>query len=301
MMLEVVEMELRELRSFSTAAKLQNISRAAEALGLGQPTVTTHIRKLEREMGTRLFDRGKRPIRLSPAGAALARLATPLVEGIDDLVRNTVAAEQETTIVVAATNDMVAHALLRVIRVFLRFHPHAHLKVRSGVVDEVMKMIGEGEADMGLVPYPGRSEEFDFVGLFAFERVLITPPAHPLLDEPLTSFEQITKWPLILRIEGTLTRSLLENEFKRRGLDYEVLVELESMDVIKRYVALGMGISAGPRLAIEPEDERQLGIVSLANLLPVEQAGILTPRGRTLSTPAQEFIQVMRDTLTQRN
>jgi len=294
-------MELRELRSFSTAAKLQNISKAAEALGLGQPTVTTHIRKLEREMGTRLFDRGKRPIRLSPSGAALAKLATPLIDGIDDLVRRTVVEERETPIVVAATNDMVGHALLRVIRVFLRYHPHAHLRVRSGVIKDIMGMLREGEADLGLVPYPGQSELYDFVGLYAYERVLITPLGHPLLEEPLTSFEQIARWPLILRIEGTLSRSLLEGEFKRRGLEYEVLVELEGMDVIKRYVALGMGISLGPRLSIEPEDERELGVVSLANLLPVEQAGILTLQGRTLSSPAQQFSQVMRDTLTRRN
>ena len=52
------------------------------------------------------------------------------------------------------------------------------------------------------------------------------------------------------------------------------------MDVIKRYVALGLGVSVGPRLAIDAGDERQLGIVNLSNLLPVEQAGVLTLRAR---------------------
>ena len=66
-------------------------------------------------------------------------------------------------------------------------------------------------------------------------------------------------------------------------MSYEVVVELDSMDMVKRYVALGMGISVGPRLAIEPEDLDELAIVSLANLLPVEQAGIVTLRGKTLS------------------
>ena len=108
---------------------------------------------------------------------------------------------------------------------------------------------------------------------------------HPLLQEEVVTFEQIADWPLILRGGMTLTRSMLESEFKRRGLSYEVLVELDGMDIIKRYVALGMGISVGPRLAIEPEDERTLGIVNLANLLPIEQAGILTLRGRNAIHP----------------
>ena len=94
-------MELRELRSFCAAAKAGGISKAALELGLGQPTVTTHIRKLEEEMGTVLFDRSKRPIRLTPSGAALVDLAASLIEGIDDLVESTTQAERQSLITVA--------------------------------------------------------------------------------------------------------------------------------------------------------------------------------------------------------
>ena len=60
---------------------------------------------------------------------------------------------------------------------------------------------------------------------------------------------------------------------------------------------LGMGVSVGPRLCIEPPDEEQLGIVTLSNLMPVDQGGIVTLKGKSLSTAAQSFISVMRDTL----
>ena len=76
-----------------------------------------------------------------------------------------------------------------------------------------------------------------------------------------------------------------------------MVVELDSFDMIKRYVALGIGISVGPRLAIEPNDQDELGIVSLANLLPVERAGIVSLRGKAVSTPAQRFISVIKHTL----
>ncbi len=293
-------MELRELRSFCIAAKVGGISRAALQLGLGQPTVTTHIRKLEEEMGTILFDRSRRPIRLTPSGTALLELAAPLIEGIDDLIESTSQTEQESLITVGTTNDMVGHTLLQTVTVFLTRHPHSRLRIRAANMSDIVESVRTGEMDVGLVPYPGRSEELDFTGLFAYERVLITPLEHPLLKEEVVTFEHIAEWPLILRGGMTLTRSMLESEFKRRGLSYEVLVELDGMDIIKRYVALGMGISVGPRLAIEPEDEHSLGIVNLANLLPIEQVGILTLRGRTLSTPAQLFTQVMRDTLMRR-
>jgi len=70
------------------------------------------------------------------------------------------------------------------------------------------------------------------------------------------------------------------------------------MDMIMRYVALGMGESVGPMIAIEPADREELGIIGLNSLLPVDQGGIVTLRGKTLSTPAQSFMQATKDTLS---
>ncbi|MCH7744649.1 MAG: LysR family transcriptional regulator [Chloroflexi bacterium] len=290
-------MELRELRSFCIAAKLKSISRAADYLEIGQPTVTTHIKKLEEELGMVLFDRIKRPIQLTLAGDRLADLATPLVDGIDALATQTSIAEERGPVSIASTPDIIPHTLLRVVRVYLAQYPHAHLRIRSGTRDEVLQHVRDGEVDMGIVQHAERNDDLDFQGLFVYERVLITPKGHPLLNEPLWSLDQLAPWPLILMGRGTHTRAIIEQEFTRKGLDYEILLELDSMDMIKRYVALGMGISIGPRLAIEPEDERELGVVSLANLLPVDQAGILTLRGKTMSTPTQHFIEAMKNTL----
>ena len=290
-------MELRQLRSFTTAARMSSISKAAEYLWLGQPTVTTHIRKLEEELGAVLFDRVKRPIQLTLAGEKLAQLATPLVEGIDALAERASTAEEEGPVTLASTHDIVPHTLLRVVRTFREIYPHVHLRIRSRTRTAVLDMLVKGEADIGIVPGPESGVEFNFQGLFGYERVLITPLGHPLLSEPLQSIEQVAQWPLILMGPQTYTRAMVEAEFRRRGLSYDIIVELDSMDMIKRYVALGMGISVGPRLAMEPEDEQTLGIVSLANLLPVEQAGIVTLRGKTQSTPALRFISVMQDVL----
>ncbi len=291
-------MEIRELRSFCMAARLRSISRAAERLGIGQPTVTTHIKKLEGELNTVLFDRVKRPIQLTLAGRRLSEIATPLVEGIDGLADTTAEAEERGPVVLAATPDIIPHTLLRVVRVFLARHPHIHLTIKSATRVQVSQMISEGEADVGIIQHYDRDDAFTFEGLFVYERVLITPPDHPLASEPVESLEQIARYPLILMNEGTHTRDLLESELRRRGVNYEIVVDLDSMDMIKRYVALGMGVSVGPRLAIDPEDHDILGVVSLAHILPVEQGGIITLKGKRLSKPTLHFISVMRDVLS---
>ena len=290
-------MELRQLRSFCMAAKLRSISKAAEQLGCGQPTVTTHVKKLEEELGTVLFDRVRRPIQLTSAGAALAKLAAPLVEGIDALAASAAQAADEGPISVAATYDIIPHVLLQAVKGFQSTHPHVHLRIRSGHRDDVVRMVREREVDFGVVPGPERSQDLDFQGLFRYERVLITPLGHPLLQRPLESLSEISQYPLILMERRTYTRVMLETEFQRRDLAYEVVMELDSMDIIKRYVALGMGISVGPRLAIEADDLNELGVVGLNHLLPVEQAGIVTLPGRALSAPARQFIATLRSVL----
>ena len=290
-------MELRELRSFCTAARFKSMSKAAEHLRLGQPTVSMHIKRLEEELGIALFDRIRRPIQLTSSGKTLAELATPLVDGIDGLAATASEAEQHSPVTVASTPDIIPHTLLGVVRAFVAEHPHVQLRVRAGTRPEVLRLVEDGEVDMGIVPGAESGVVFEFEGLFVYERVLITPPNHPLLQEPVPSLEQIARWPLILMRRGSHTRTLLEAEFRRRSLDYEVVIELDSMDMIKRYVALGIGVSVGPRLAIEPEDQGALGIVSLATILPVEQAGVVTLRGKTLSTTSQDFVSVFRDTV----
>ena len=286
-------MELRELRSFCTAAKLRSISKAAQYLDIGQPAVTGHVKRLEDEFGTLLFDRVKRPIQLTLAGTTLFKLAAPLVEGLDGLLAGVSKSEEVGPVRVASTFDIIPHALLRVVKVFLSVYPHIHLRVRSGNWKQVLQMVADGEVDLGIVPGPGNGGEFDFQGLFPYERVLITPLGHTLLQSPVTSLDEIARWPLILRGQGTSTRTILEEEFRRKGLAYEIVIELDSMDMIKAYVALGLGISVGPRLAIEAADERQLGIADLTTLLPIEQAGVVTLRGKSLSKPSLRFVEVL--------
>ena len=290
-------MELRELRSFCTAARLRSISKAANNLDIGQPTVTTHVKNLEKELGKMLFDRVKRPIQLTLAGQKLFEMAAPLVEGIDALAASTSKEEMEGPVSIAATHDIIPHTLLRVVKAFESRYPHVLLRIRSDHRTDVLERVANLDSDIGIVPGPELGSAFDFEGMFSYERVLITPIGHPLLKAPLTSIDQIAQWPLILMGPHTTTREMLESEFRRKGLSYGVVVELDSMDMIKRYVALGMGISVGPRLAIDPGDQKTLGVVSLATLLPVEQAGAVTLRGRTLSTPARNFLSVMRKTL----
>ena len=289
-------MELRELKSFVTAAKFRSISKAATDLGLGQPTVTTHIKKLEKELNMVLFDRVTRPIRLTLSGQTIFDLSQPLLDGLDSLAVRTSEAEERGPVTIASAPDIIPHTLLRVVKVFNSLYPNVYLRIQSATRSEVIGMVRTGEVDAGVIQHPDRGDDLHFEPLFLYERVLIAPKGHELLSTPMTSLDSIAKYPLLLMARGTYTRHILEQQLQKRGLQYEVIMELDSMDMIKKFVTIGMGVSVGPRLAIEEEDLDHLGMVSLANFLPVDQAGLITLPGKTLSTPAGQFISVLRDT-----
>ena len=290
-------MELRELKSFVMAARYNSVSKAADELGLGQPTVTTHIKKLENELSMVLFDRVTRPIKLTLWGKTILELVEPLLDGIEMLVVRTSEAEERGPVTIAATPDIIPHTLLRVVRVFNNLYPNVFLKIKSSSTVNIINMVKTGEIDAGVIQHTDKTEDLNFEGLFLYERVLIAPKGHELLDHPIQSLDVIAKYPLILMASPSHTREILETQLQKLGRKYEVIMELDSLDMIKKYVALGMGISVGPKLAIEPSDLNDLGIISLANFLPVHQAGVITLPGKTLSNPAEKFLKVMRDTL----
>jgi DNA-binding transcriptional LysR family regulator len=286
-------MELRHLRSFCTAARLQSISKAAEQLSIGQPTVSTHIKKLEREIGHILFERIRRPIRLTPVGSTLVQLISPLVDNLDDLISTNVIEEQEVPVTLGAPHVVIPNLLLESVDMYRKTYPNTPIYIRSAHRREVLQMVRNREIDLGIIPGFDQSLDIDFRNLSSYETVLITPLKHPLLSKPINSLAEIAPYPLILMEPSTFTRSLLESAFRKNNLDYKIVMELQNMDYIKRYVAIGMGISVGPRLGLRKEDSTDLSVIDLNHLIPPSQIGSITLTGRPLSTSVLNFLTIL--------
>ena len=287
-------MEIRELRSFVTVAQLRSMSKAAEKLMLGQPTVSGHIKKLEDELGFNLFDRIKRPIRLTAPGDKLFEIAERLVNDLELLNEDINKIEEEAPITVATTHEIISHVLFEAIAHFKSDNPNAHLRIRTRSSTDVLKMLQENEADLGIVPQITREPEFQFEAMFPYRFVLITSKHHPLSKTPVITANDIAEWPLVLMGSQTFSRRIVEGEFRRKGLSYDIILELDNMDSIKSYVSQDIGISIGPSIAIENSDKEALNVIPLDTLLPVEQAGLVTLRGRGLTTSARKFVDTIR-------
>lgn len=294
-------MELREIISFYHVARLRSVSKAARKLELGQPTVTTHLRKLEGEFGIVLFDRIKRPIQLTSEGTVFYELVTPIVESIDTLKTQMDYSEGRGSFVVGAYPDIVSYHLPRPIRQFRARFPEVRMRLVARSYANLIQLVKSGEVDLALCSAPPNDDgSLEFAELFDYNVVLITPPGHELLHRhphPVT-VPEMAGFPLILNGPESLSRRQVEQKLRECGAGYDVVLEMDNTEMIKRYVAIGMGIAIVSDFTLHPEDHDRLGVVRLTHIFPSATMGICTLRGKFHGRGVRNFISTLEENLS---
>lgn len=292
-------MELREIVSFYHVARLRSVSRAARRLGLGQPTVTTHLRKLEDEFAVTLFDRIKRPIQLTSEGAVFLDLITPVVQSLDNLKNQMDYSERLGSFVVGAYPDLVMYHLPRGIRSFRQQYPEVHIRLRARPYSTLVQLVKSGDVDLALCTQPpGDDPSLEFQGLFEYNVVLMTPPEHPLLSAQPVKLEEIAQWPLIALGPESSTRRKVEQALKDRNITYDFALEMDNTEIIKRYVEIGMGVAMCSDFTLHPEDHDKLGVVRLDHLFTSSTIGVCTLKGKFLGRSVRNFISTLEQELS---
>ncbi len=287
-------MELREIISFYHVARLHSVSKAARKLELGQPTVTTHLRKLEDEFGITLFDRIKRPIQLTSEGSIFLELITPIVESVDTLKTQMDYTERRGSLHIGAYPDVVTHHLPKPIQSYLDFYPDVRLQLTARPYTTLIQLVKSGELDLAITsPPPADEPSLEFFKLFDYKVALLTPPGHQLLQKHPIDLEDIANWPLILSSPESLTRRNLEQAFKDNGIRFDVVLAVDHAESVKQYVEIGMGVAVGNDFTLHPEDHNKLGVVSLEHIFPSNVLGVCTLRGKFLGRAVRNFMDTL--------
>lgn len=291
-------MELRELVSFYHVARLRSVSKAARNLELGQPTVTTHLRKLEDEFGVTLFDRIKRPIQLTSEGMTLLELVTPVVEAVDTLKTQMNYSERRGSFVVGAYPDLVLHHLPKSIQTFNAEYPDVRLRLLARSYTPLIQLVRSGEIDLALCsPPPPDEVALEFEQLFTYNVILLTPPGHPLINKSGIELKDIAEFPMILPGPGALTRMKVEQALKVEGINFDVILAMDDSESIKRYVEIGMGVAVSNDFTLHAEDHYRFGVVRLDHIFPSSEIGVCTLRGKFLGRAVRNFIDTMEEDL----
>jgi LysR family transcriptional regulator, cys regulon transcriptional activator len=290
-------MNFQQLRSVrETVRSGFNLTEAAQTLRASQSGVSRQIRDLEQELGIELFVRsGKRLTGLTPPGDHLL----PIIERVLAESRHlqqaghAYLAQQQGVLSVAATHSQARYALPQAVQEFRRRFPAVRLHLHQGSPRQVAQMLQDGEADVGIAT-EALADHAQLIALpcRCWRHVVIAPVAHPLLRTrgPLT-LEQLAAWPLITYDNGLTGRSRIDEAFAQQGLTPEIVLAAMDADVIKTYVALGMGVGIVADLACDAERDTHLGTLDAGHLFGVNQTKLAVRRGGYLRSYVYAFIE----------
>lgn len=160
-------MELRILYYYLTVVREQNITRAAEVLHITQPTLSRQLSELEAELGTQLFERGRRKISLTESGALLRRRAEELVALADKTKEELSGLDGSLSGVVSIGSGVSASAaeLPKLLHSYSARFPQVHFELHTGVAADIREKLDKGLLDIGLLIEPVEIEKYDFVRL----------------------------------------------------------------------------------------------------------------------------------------
>jgi DNA-binding transcriptional LysR family regulator len=291
-------MDLRHVTSFYHTAKWGSVTKAASHLEWGQPTISTHLRKLEVEFGIILFNRIKPPMNLTRDGATFLKLVTPIVESVEALKTQVADPGRRESFVVGAYPDLVMHHLPRAIQSFLRLYPEIKIRLRARPHLPLVQLVKAGEVDVALCSRPPSNDtSLQFSPLFEYNLMLMTPIEYQLPEGRLIQLEDIASWPLILFGQESSTRLIVERALRDHGLSYNIILELDNGESIRRYVEIGMGVSICTDFALHLGDNGKVRVVGLDHLFPNSDIGICTLKGKYQGRIVRNFIDALGEEL----
>lgn len=287
-------MDVNQLEVFVTVARERSFSRAAEVLGRTQPAISQAIRRLETDVGERLFDRSSKDGTLTPAGEVLLGHAKQML----DLRQHALVAVTELRDlrygkVTISANEHTVFYLLPVIAEFRRQHPLIKIEVQRGVASRIPKQITAREVELGVISFAPKDATLRAVPVLTDELVLIVSPAHPLAKQKRTSIKELGDEPFIAHNAPSPYRQRVIETFERHNTKLDIVIELPSLEAIKRLVQKGVGVALVPRLtAIDEIAAGLLRALSVKEMRLERKLNIVYRRNSELSHAAREFLKV---------
>lgn len=296
-------MKLQQLRyACEVARRGLNVSTAAEALHTSQPGISKQIKGLEDELGIEIFVRhGKRIASITEPGKAVLAIAERILAEAANIKRagEEFANEKLGALTVATTHTQARYALPKAVAAFKKKYPGVRLILHQGNPTQICEMVRAEEADLAIAT-EAIAEYPELVSLPCYEwnRCVVVPPGHPLLQAQPLTLEEIARYPVVTYDFAFAGRSLINKAFEKRGLVPNVVLTALDSDVIKTYVELGLGIGILATMGFDARRDRGLVALDASHLFDSSTTRIGIRRGAWLRGFAYDFIEMFAPRLS---
>jgi DNA-binding transcriptional LysR family regulator len=290
-------MEFDQIETFLAVASSGGFHKAALALRVSQPAVSARIQMLEDSLGARLFVRSRGGVSLSPAGKALRPHAESLLRLVAE-ARQAVHQEKSESagvVSIAAGLSISTYLLPDVLKKFRAAQPRVMVSVRSGNSLQVLKMVIDGEVDLGLarsLVHP----EVETIALRDDPLILVGHPGHSAAKKRRLTLQDLESLPLIFYDRGSSDWTLTNGLFRRAGLLPNVVLEVETIEACKRMVLRDLGLGFLPKLSVKEELQKgKLRSIEVTDAETLHRSlDVIRSRHRGLSASGMEFLELLR-------
>ncbi|HEX4818921.1 MAG TPA: LysR family transcriptional regulator [Acidimicrobiales bacterium] len=291
-------MDLRQLGALVAVADHRSFSAAARALHTVQSNISTHVARLERELGVTLVDRATG--KLTPEGEIVVSRARRIETELEALVSDVAAVHSEVEGV--ARIGVIGTTARWLVPPLLEAMADEYPRVRVVVVDatttSLLPQLHTGQLDLAVLALPIRDPDVDAEALFDEELIVIAPSDHPLAAQDRVTLDQLAQHQLLLEPPGTAFRDDLDAQAKEAGVTLSTKAEVDGMRLVASLAFEGYGAavlpaSAAPRI---PMDERRWKMVRVDGLTR-RSVGLVRRRRGLPSAPARALTEVLKRTV----
>jgi LysR family hydrogen peroxide-inducible transcriptional activator len=288
-------MQIHQLRYFCAVARTGSFTRAAQQERIAQPSLSQQVRKLEEELGSRLFDRLGRTIRLTQLGEAFLPRAEAILRQLSDAKTEIqeMAGTERGKLVIGSIPTIAPYFLPSYLAAFARRFPHIQVSVVEEVTSELLKHLQNGTIDLAVVALPLPATHGHWRELFRERLYLVVPRDHRLASLRSVHLQQIESDPFLLLKDGHCFRDNALAVCGRARVQPNVVFESGQFATILAMVAAGTGVSIVPQMAIE----RREGccFIPLADESAYRRIGIMQLKQRFRSRVHYAFLKHLQE------
>jgi LysR family hydrogen peroxide-inducible transcriptional activator len=288
-------MEVHQLRYFCAVARHGTFTRASEVEHVSQPSLSQQILKLEAELGARLFDRLPRSAKLTVFGKAFLPKAERILRELEEARTELqdMSGNEKGEVIVGIIPTIAAYLLPRLLNDFTLRHPLIAIKVVEDITPALVQRLHEGTIDLAVAALPIAGSELASVELFEEKFYAVLPEKHRLASRASIRLEELNPEPFLLLKEGHCFRDSLIAACHKLKMSPSIVFESGQFATILAMVSAGMGVSAVPAMAVQPQAGCKF--VPISGKHSTRIVGIVTSRHHYQSRAQRLLMKQMRD------
>lgn len=291
----MIGVEIRHLHYFMAVCEELHFTKAAEKLGISQPTLSQQIRVLEDELGMPLFDRIGKKIVVTEAGSLLFSYATEMLTTLQN-VKDAINDLQELQRGQISVGIMPSDLDYRITQLVIDFHqkfPKVKLKILASI--DIMRQVLENEVDIGIGTNVEPDDRLVIIPLRREEYVLTVSQEHPLANQTAITIAELKGLPMVMYPEGFFGREIVEEAVKKHGFQLHSILETSSVTSIMNLVRANIGATVQPYHLIQQINDPTLCSIRISDEAPSRSLSIIYRVDRYVSQATTAFIKQIKE------